>query len=49
EAYYAQDTSALLNLLVQKTRSGDVVLFMSNGDLENLPRRFLNALKDPEA
>jgi len=45
EAYHSADASGLLRLLLKKARAGDVVLFMSNGDFDNLPRRFLAALK----
>ncbi len=47
EAYHCPDASGVLRLLLEKTRSGDVVLFMSNGDFGDLPRRFVNALKQP--
>ena len=44
-AYCAPDFEALLPLLLEKTRSSDVVLFMSNGDMDGLPGRFLESLQ----
>lgn len=44
DARYFDDTGAILASLLEEVRSNDVVLFMSNGAFDNLPRRFLNAL-----
>ncbi|HDG98172.1 MAG TPA: UDP-N-acetylmuramate--L-alanine ligase [Desulfobacterales bacterium] len=44
-AYCVPDSEALLPLLLEKTRSRDVVLFMSNGDMDGLPGRFLESLQ----
>ena len=43
-AFYYQDTNALLVSLSSMARYGDVVLFMSNGAFDNLPRRFSAAI-----
>jgi UDP-N-acetylmuramate: L-alanyl-gamma-D-glutamyl-meso-diaminopimelate ligase len=44
-AFYFPDTALLLEALLQRSRDGDVVLFMSNGSFDNLPERFLKSLK----
>jgi UDP-N-acetylmuramate: L-alanyl-gamma-D-glutamyl-meso-diaminopimelate ligase len=44
DARYFDDAGAILAALLEEVRSNDVVLFMSNGAFDNLPRRFLNAL-----
>ena len=44
QAYYGRDVNCLLDLLLEKIRPGDVVLFMSNGDFDALPHRLLGAL-----
>jgi len=44
QAYHGQDTGSLLDLLLKKVRPGDVVLFMSNGDFDGLPHRFVRSL-----
>lgn len=44
KARYFPDTGALLNALVSEVREGDVVLFMSNGGFDNLPRRLFESL-----
>ncbi|MBW2095355.1 MAG: UDP-N-acetylmuramate--L-alanine ligase [Deltaproteobacteria bacterium] len=45
-ASYFKTTDALLKGLLDDTHAGDVVLFMSNGGFDNLPKRFLHALKN---
>jgi UDP-N-acetylmuramate: L-alanyl-gamma-D-glutamyl-meso-diaminopimelate ligase len=41
----AADVDALVAVLLEGTRSGDHVVFMSNGGFENAPRRFAEALR----
>jgi UDP-N-acetylmuramate: L-alanyl-gamma-D-glutamyl-meso-diaminopimelate ligase len=41
----AADVDALISALIGIARSGDHVVFMSNGGFENAPRRFYAALK----
>jgi UDP-N-acetylmuramate: L-alanyl-gamma-D-glutamyl-meso-diaminopimelate ligase len=43
-ALYFPDTALLLEELLRRCRSGDVVLFMSNGSFDNLPGRMLEKL-----
>ncbi|MGY1426617.1 UDP-N-acetylmuramate:L-alanyl-gamma-D-glutamyl-meso-diaminopimelate ligase [Lysobacter sp. A289] len=45
EGIAAPDTDALLALLGQQARSGDHVVFMSNGGFDGAPRRFLAVLQ----
>jgi len=45
-AFYFPDTALLLEDLLQQSRAGDVVLFMSNGSFDNLPDRLLKKLKE---
>ncbi|MGY0558731.1 MULTISPECIES: UDP-N-acetylmuramate:L-alanyl-gamma-D-glutamyl-meso-diaminopimelate ligase [unclassified Lysobacter] len=45
EGIAAADTDALLALLGQQTRSGDHVVFMSNGGFDGAPRRFMAMLQ----
>ena len=44
-AFYCERTDRLLEALVQDTRSGDVVLIMSNGGFDHLHQRLLKALQ----
>jgi UDP-N-acetylmuramate: L-alanyl-gamma-D-glutamyl-meso-diaminopimelate ligase len=44
DALYFDSTGRLLETLLQLASEGDVVLFMSNGAFDHLPRRFLEAL-----
>jgi len=44
-AFYCEKTDQLLEALVQDTRSGDVVLIMSNGGFDHLHQRLLKALQ----
>ena len=44
KAFYLRDTDQLLDTLVKEARPGDVVLIMSNGAFDNLPRRLLERL-----
>lgn len=46
DALYFDRTDALLNTLINGARSGDVVLFMSNGGFDRLPQRLLAGLTD---
>ncbi len=41
KAFYFSNSDLLLKDLTKKSAPGDVVLFMSNGAFDNLPRRFL--------
>jgi len=43
-AVYFPDTSRLLEAVVREAGEGDVILFMSNGAFDNLPRRLLDRL-----
>ena len=47
EALYLPSTDALLEELLRQCRTGDVVLFMSNGAFDNLPVRLVEALASP--
>lgn len=44
EAYYFENTQDILNFLTLYLKSGDTVLFMSNGDFERLPFRLFESL-----
>ncbi len=41
-AYVASSPTDALEILLQHTQPHDVLVFMSNGDFENLPKRFLD-------
>jgi UDP-N-acetylmuramate: L-alanyl-gamma-D-glutamyl-meso-diaminopimelate ligase len=41
KAIYFSDTDLLLKGLARESTPGDVILFMSNGAFDNLPRRLL--------
>ncbi|MEW6670546.1 MAG: UDP-N-acetylmuramate:L-alanyl-gamma-D-glutamyl-meso-diaminopimelate ligase [Thermodesulfobacteriota bacterium] len=43
-AYFFEDTDRIIDFLVENTRSGDVVLIMSNGGFDNIHERLLTAL-----
>jgi UDP-N-acetylmuramate: L-alanyl-gamma-D-glutamyl-meso-diaminopimelate ligase len=43
-AYYFENTNGLLKTLTGEARSGDVVLFMSNGAFDHLPKRFFEIM-----
>ena len=43
-ANYFQGTDVLLEALKKNVRSGDVILFMSNGAFGELPKRLLESL-----
>jgi len=44
DAFYFKDTLELMDFLLDFVSQGDVVLFMSNGDFENLPRKLFHKL-----
>jgi len=44
KAYYFSDTQSIIDFLVKESRSGDLVLIMSNGGFENIHERVLSAL-----
>jgi UDP-N-acetylmuramate: L-alanyl-gamma-D-glutamyl-meso-diaminopimelate ligase len=44
DAHYFPDTEAILDFLVTESRSGDLVLVMSNGGFDNIHERLLNLL-----
>jgi len=44
EAFYFPHTTQLIEALVNKAQAGDVILIMSNGAFDNLPRRLLELL-----
>ena len=46
QARAVPDGDALIHALLQDVRSGDHVVFMSNGGFDNAPRRLLAALED---
>jgi len=46
DAVYSPDTTVLLEEILGRCRSGDVLLFMSNGSFDNLPTRVLERLKN---
>ena len=43
-AFYSPNTDLLLEALEKETQTDDVVLIMSNGAFDNLPRRLLERL-----
>ncbi len=43
-AHHFQETDLLLEALLKSARPGDVILFMSNGAFDNLPKRLLENL-----
>jgi UDP-N-acetylmuramate: L-alanyl-gamma-D-glutamyl-meso-diaminopimelate ligase len=44
DAHYFSDTDAIIEFLVTKARSGDLILVMSNGGFDNIHERLLSAL-----
>ncbi|UCE35542.1 MAG: UDP-N-acetylmuramate:L-alanyl-gamma-D-glutamyl-meso-diaminopimelate ligase [Deltaproteobacteria bacterium] len=46
EAHYFSNNNALIDGLVSLVEPGDVILIMSNGAFDNVPRRLLKRLKD---
>ncbi len=44
KASYSPNTNHLLEEIIQRSREGDLVLFMSNGPFDNLPQRLLDRL-----
>jgi UDP-N-acetylmuramate: L-alanyl-gamma-D-glutamyl-meso-diaminopimelate ligase len=44
DAYFFEDTDSIIDFLIQKARSGDVVLIMSNGGFDNIHQRLLESL-----
>ena len=46
QAVAVADSQALLDALLDQLRSGDHVVFMSNGGFDNAPRRLLAAIQD---
>ena len=44
DAAYCPSTETLLHALIEKSRTGDVILIMSNGAFDNLPDRLLDRL-----
>ncbi|MEW6667090.1 MAG: UDP-N-acetylmuramate:L-alanyl-gamma-D-glutamyl-meso-diaminopimelate ligase [Thermodesulfobacteriota bacterium] len=46
EAVYCANTELLLEELLRRCRTGDVVLFMSNGAFDNLPARLVSKLQE---
>jgi UDP-N-acetylmuramate: L-alanyl-gamma-D-glutamyl-meso-diaminopimelate ligase len=44
EAYYFPNTDQLLEAMVKKSRSGDVILIMSNGGFDNIHGRLMKTL-----
>ena len=44
DAYFFEDTDAILSFLSHQTKSGDVVLIMSNGGFDNIHQRLLEQL-----
>ncbi len=48
-AHDAPDPNQLLASLLSEAREGDLVLFMSNGPFDDLPKRFLQELREQES
>jgi len=44
DAHYFDDTQSIIDFLVKESRSGDLLLIMSNGGFENIHERLLNSL-----
>ncbi len=44
EAHYFSDTRSIIDFLVKESKTGDLVLIMSNGGFENIHERLLEAL-----
>ena len=44
DAHYFDDTQSIIDFLVKESRSGDLILIMSNGGFENIHERLLKAL-----
>jgi UDP-N-acetylmuramate: L-alanyl-gamma-D-glutamyl-meso-diaminopimelate ligase len=44
DAYYFDDTEAIIQFLVKTVKEGDLVLIMSNGGFDNIHQRLLDAL-----
>jgi UDP-N-acetylmuramate: L-alanyl-gamma-D-glutamyl-meso-diaminopimelate ligase len=44
QAFYFPETNQLIEALVNKAKTGDVILIMSNGAFDNLPHRLLEHL-----
>jgi len=44
DAHYFEDTEAIIDFLTTRTRSGDLVLIMSNGGFDNIHQRLLDRL-----
>jgi len=44
DASYSPTTDQLLDTLVEKAQPGDIIVIMSNGAFDNLPKRLLNRL-----
>ncbi len=44
DAHYFEDTQSIIDFLVKESRSGDLVLIMSNGGFDNIHDRLLKAL-----
>ncbi len=44
DAHYFDDTQSIIDFLVKESRSGDLLLIMSNGGFENIHERLLKAL-----
>jgi len=45
-AVHSENTTELLEILLHSAKPGDVVLLMSNGAFDDLPRRLVNALEN---
>ncbi len=43
-AHYFEDTQSIIDFLIKESRSGDLLLIMSNGGFENIHERLLKAL-----
>ena len=44
EAHYFEDTQSIIDFLVKESKTGDLILIMSNGGFENIHERLLKAL-----
>ena len=44
DAHYFEDTQSIIDFLVKESKTGDLILIMSNGGFENIHERLLKAL-----
>jgi UDP-N-acetylmuramate: L-alanyl-gamma-D-glutamyl-meso-diaminopimelate ligase len=44
DAHYFSDTQSIIDFIVKESKSGDLILIMSNGGFENIHERLLKSL-----